>query len=685
MSRIDFKKCLNEEQYAAVTAPLERPALVLAGAGSGKTRTLTYRVAYLLEQGVPSYHILLLTFTNKAAREMLERVEALTGCPGTDFWGGTFHHIGQKLLRSHADKVGLDRSFTILDQNDSEGIMGETMRHIDPQWSRSKERPKPRLVMEMLSYSRNVQSPFAEVVEERYPQYKDFLPSLLAFEKGYEERKRAQQAVDYDDLLCLWLKLMREHTDVAQACSDKFKYILVDEYQDTNPLQEGILRLLASHQRIMVVGDDAQCIYTWRGADVSNILGFPSRHNNAEVYKIQTNYRSTPEVLNFANAILEHRNQEESFSKKLKAVRLSKNKPMFLAVADSRKQAQFIVRRVQALMQEGVGLDDISVLYRAHYQSMDLQMELSRANIPYQITSGVRFFEQAHIKDVIAQLRFVLNPQDGAAFQRFMVLLPKVGPRTALRLMSLAQAEAQRLGISTIQALAQEKVASKLPQEAQEDFETLASVLQQVESHLRPTVQSSALVDLFNYKTQDSKVEQEIMETPQLVQLVIDGWYGDFLRNLHPNWQSRRDDLDGLVAFSDRYDHLDEFLAQLALLGSEMTQADASQEEQRLRLTTVHQAKGLEFSHVFLIGLADGLFPLKRAIDAGDVEEERRLFYVAVTRSKEALYMLYPAVSGVGKNGYVARNTPSRFLREVPEELYEAVALSSRKPLGAYS
>ncbi len=672
---IDFRKALNDEQYAAVTAPLDEPALVLAGAGSGKTRTLIYRVAYLLEQAVPAHQILLLTFTNKAAHEMLERVEGLTGHPGSDFSGGTFHHIGQKILRSHGDKIGLERNFTILDQNDAEMLLSEAMRHVDPQWSRSKERPKPSVVAEMMSYAHNCQNSLEAVIAQRYAQHAEDMSTLLAFAKTYTENKRAQQAVDYDDLLTLWLRLLRQEPQLAQGYRDKFRYILVDEYQDTNPLQEALLEILAQHQRIMVVGDDAQSIYAWRGADIGNILQFPKRYAQAKVYKIQTNYRSTPEILELANAILEHRNQDAAFSKKLKAVRASRQKPLLLAMADSRQQAQFIVRRIQALTKEGVSANEMAILYRAHYQSMDLQMELSRAGIDYQITSGVRFFEQAHIKDLVSQLRFVLNPQDSAAFQRFMLLLPKVGPRTALRLLSLAQAQAQKEQLSVIQVLGHESIVSKLPEEAVEDYKDLVKVLQKLESHRVPAMQPAGPpVDLFNYKQRQATAVQELSPA-QLITLAIEGWYGDFLRTLHPNWQSRRDDLDGLASFAERYETLEEFLAQLALMGSETLEMRNHPHEQRLRLTTVHQAKGLEFCHVFLIGLADGLFPLKRAIDSGDVEEERRLFYVAVTRAKDVLYLLYPAVSGLGKYGYVTRNTPSRFVQEITPACYDAVSV----------
>lgn len=668
---IDFRAALNEEQFAAVTAD-EGPALVLAGAGSGKTRTLTYRVAYLLSQGIRPYEILLLTFTNKAAREMLERVEDLTGIARQDFWGGTFHSIGQRILRRHSDLVGLSASFTILDQGDSEALLADAIRDTDGAFLRDKDNPKPRVLADIISYARNTQDPIQPIIEERYPFFHDLAPRVEQFARAYRERKLKQNVVDYDDLLELWLKLLQEHPDIAKRYQERFKHVLVDEYQDTNCLQSRIIDTLASKHQVMAVGDDSQCIYTWRGANFENILSFPDRHPGTVIHKIETNYRSSPEILSLANEVLKNQPSGEGFEKNLRAVNPSTQLPCFVPTMDSKQQAQFICTRIRGLLEEGYSPPQIAVLYRAHYQAMDLQMEFSKNHLPYTITSGVRFFEQAHIRDLVAQLRVVSNPEDRVAFNRLANLLPKVGPKTAERLTKLAEKEAHKNNSTFIQALTEDAVTSKVPQEAKEDWIDMCLTLQNMEEAYRTTSEEPE-VDLFNFQEQRNTNSLQPSSPKDIISIAVEGWYGDYLRHIHTNWASRRDDLDSLIGFAERFDNMDELLAQLVLLNSESSDRSTEAAEDTIRLTTIHQAKGLEYPVVFIIGLAENLFPLKRVIEEGSIEEERRLFYVGVTRAQEQLYLTYPMVSLQG--GPPQRLEPSRFIQELPEYVYETLRM----------
>lgn len=643
---IDFRGDLNDEQYAAVTAE-PGPALVLAGAGSGKTRTLTYRVAYLLSKGHMPNEILLLTFTNKSAKEMLERVEDLTGISRRYLWGGTFHSIAQRILRVHGEAVGLNRNYTILDEGEAESLLKNAINSVDSSFIKGKNNPKPKVISNMISFARNTCKSVFEEADEHYPFLEGMAAKIEAFHKTYQATKLEQQVVDYDDLLEYFLKLLREHPAIAKEYQDRFKHILVDEFQDTNRLQSDIVDELAANHQVMAVGDDAQCIYTWRGADFDNIMRFNDRHPGAVIHKIETNYRSSPEILEFANSVLGAQPAGLGYSKELRAVNPSGEKPYFVPLMDARGQANFIIQRIEGLLDEGRNLSDIAVLYRAHYHAMDLQMELTRRNIDYQITSGVRFFEQAHIRDFTAQLRFASNPSDVSAFARFTCLLPKVGPKTAERIHAFTKKLAEKQEKNFCDVLCSEEVLKKVPNDAKEEWPSLAETIREV---------SMALTD----------------DAPQaIVQLALDGWYSSYIREIYPNWTERADDLQSLVGFASRFDTMEELLAQLVLLASESNERSPEEQQNCLRLTTIHQAKGLEFPIVFVIGLADGLFPLKRTIDDGNMEEERRLFYVAVTRAQEELYLAYPMLNSQGNS--VMRLNPSRFVQEVHTSHYETL------------
>ena len=646
---IDFRAELNDEQYQAVTAQ-PGPMLVLAGAGSGKTRTLTYRVAWLLSQGVRATDILLLTFTNKAAKEMLRRVEDLTGVEARRFWGGTFHSIGHRMLRLHGDVVGLERGFTILDEGEAESLCRDAVDALDKAFFKDKTHPRAGVLRDMISLSRNTCLDVGQTLYRYFPQHEDLGEKVANFATAYEKEKRKHNVVDYDDLLVFWGDVFTKAPEIAQAYQRRFQHVLVDEYQDTNTLQARIVDGVSGNHGIMAVGDDAQCIYSWRGANFENILTFPDRHPGTTIFRIETNYRSSPEILELANSVLKSQTSiGRGFEKELRPARSSQEKPYFVPAMDAREQALFIVSRLRGLQDEGRALNEVAVLYRAHFQALDLQVELGRAGIDYVITSGVRFFEQAHVKDIVAHLRLVFNPQDMPAFMRLAVLLPKVGEKNARKLYDLGVEHAKASGKPLLDALLTEAVAAKVPGDAKDDWTSLMHSLRDMREAARASPPS------------------------EVVRLGVEGWYGLYLKGAYTNYVQRLDDLTALIGFAAKYEDLGEIIAQITLLTSETADRSVEDDRNAVRLTTVHQAKGLEFDIVFVIGLAEGQFPLRRAIESGDVEEERRLFYVAVTRARDELYLLHPRVNT--KGGPVMSLPPSRFVEELAENLYTVVRL----------
>ena len=429
--QIDYAHELNEQQYAAVTAP-PGPSLVIAGAGSGKTRTLTYRVAWLLEQGIPPERILLLTFTNKAAKEMMRRVADLLGQELASLWGGTFHSIGNRILRQQAPLLGYQRDFTIMDREDAKHLVSTCVAESEVDVKATRF-PKAEVLADIFSLAANTHGTVAEVLKQQYGYFEQLAAQVAGIQQRYAARKRATNAMDFDDLLALWLKLMQEQEEVRETYQRRFQFVLVDEYQDTNKLQSDLIDLLAArHQNVMVVGDDAQSIYAWRGANFQNILKFPQRYPSAKIYKIETNYRSTPEILQVANAAILANVQQ--FAKELAPARKPGIKPATVVCNDAGEQAAFVAQRVLELREEGVDLNKMAVLYRSHFHALELQLELTRRNIPFSITSGIRFFEQAHIKDVTAYLKLVHNPRDELSFKRMAQLLPGIGGKGAEKL-----------------------------------------------------------------------------------------------------------------------------------------------------------------------------------------------------------------------------------------------------------
>jgi len=672
---IDYAGELNEQQCAAVTAP-PGPALVIAGAGSGKTRTLTYRVAYLLEQGIPPERMLLLTFTNKAAKEMMRRVGDLLGHDLPELWGGTFHSIGNRILRQHAPKLGFGRDFTILDRDDAKTIIKSCIAEaqIDTKATRF---PKPEVLAEVFSMAVNTHKPVEQIIGEGYELFAHLTPAIVGLARRYAEKKRATNAMDFDDLLVLWLRLLQEHADVCEQYQRRFQFVLVDEYQDTNKLQSDLIDLLAARSKnVMVVGDDAQSIYAWRGANFQNILKFPERYPGAKVFKIETNYRSTPEILQVANAaITANVNQ---FAKELAPARKSGAKPAVVACEDAGQQAAFVAQRLLELREEGADLNTMAILYRSHFHALELQLELTRRNIPFTITSGIRFFEQAHIKDVTAYIKFVVNPKDELSFKRLVELLPGVGGKAADKLWNAFSAEA---GTETFNVQHSTPKVEAKTQHATRDTQHAAPIATALQKCAK-AVPKKATTAWAQFVATLSQLEAPDVRNSAaaMIKLVIDAGYDDYLIENYDNHANRIDDLEQLAVFARQLPNVEEFLTQLALLTNVEAEDDKPQnrDTESVKLSTIHQAKGLEFDVVFVIMLCDGLFPSSRSLDTPEgEEEERRLFYVAVTRARNELYLSHPLMRRGFSGDAFELQQASRFLGEIPPELIEEWNLRS--------
>jgi DNA helicase II / ATP-dependent DNA helicase PcrA len=654
--QIDYAKELNEQQFAAVTAP-PGPSLVLAGAGAGKTRTLIYRVAYLLEQGIPADRLLLLTFTNKAAREMMRRVTDLLGSDLGELWGGTFHSIGHRMLRRHAELLGYRNNFTILDREDARDLVKSCLAAANFN-TESVRFPKPEVLVEVFSFALNTRASIPEVIATQYDYFRELTPQIEKLASLYQTRKRETNVMDFDDLLALWLKALQEHEAVRERYQRKFQFVLVDEYQDTNKIQAEIIDLLAErHKNVMVVGDDSQSIYSWRGANFKNILEFPKRYANAKIYKIEMNYRSTPEILAVANAAISANLQQ--FQKQLAPARPSGMKPTLVPAYNANQQAAFVAQRVLELREEGVELNQMAVLYRSHFHALELQLELTRRNIPFSITSGMRFFEQAHLKDVAAYLKLVVNPLDEMSFKRIAQLLPGIGGKGAEKLWQefSSRIKSRPEGQKSPVATALQACAALAPKKAEKAWANFAITVSQLESEKR---------------------------ADKMLRIVLDAGYDDYLKQNYQNYKTRLEDIEQLANFSAQFPTVEDFLTQLSLLTNLEAEEDrpANRDTEQMRLSTIHQAKGLEFEVVFVIMLCDGLFPSHRSLEIPDAEEEeRRLFYVAITRARNELYLTYPYIRTL--QGYEeAMQQPSRFLAEIPEELIDKFMLKA--PTGGY-
>jgi DNA helicase-2/ATP-dependent DNA helicase PcrA len=490
-----------------------------------------------------------------------------------------------------------------------------------------------------------------EVVAQEYDYFAHLAPQIADVAHRYRARKQAANVMDFDDLLALWLKLLQEHEDVRERYQRRFQFILVDEYQDTNKLQSDLIDLLgAKHRNVMVVGDDSQSIYSWRGANFRNIIEFPRRYPGTKVYKIEINYRSTPEILSVANAAIAPNTSQ--FAKELTAAKKSGVKPVLVACQDANQQAAFVAQRVLELREEGRDLNEMAVLYRSHFHALELQLELTRRNIPFSITSGIRFFEQAHIKDVAAHLKLAMNPHDELSFKRLVQMLPGIGGKGAEKLWRAfaEKARAPKADIERPLAAALQACLSAAPKKAEKAWTQFAITVSQLE------------------------VEPVRSQPSEMIRIVVEAGYEDYLKETYANYRNRLEDLEQLASFARTFRSTEEFLTQLSLLTN--VEADqervATKDDEQLRLSTIHQAKGLEFDVVFVIMLCDGLFPSARSIESVEgEEEERRLFYVAITRARDELYLSYPLIRATQGYGADAMQQPSRFLKEIPPELID--------------
>ncbi len=651
--KIDYAKELNEEQYNVVRNG-NGPCLVLAGAGSGKTRTLVYRVAWLLEHGIRPENILLVTFTNKAAKEMLERVKTLLKEDINGLWGGTYHHIGNRMLRKHADALGMSSNFAILDQGDSEELVASAIAEIP--YSRDKKLfPKSRTVRSILSFSANSRRPISEIVPKFWYKYEPYIMHLEYAQEAYEQKKKMSNALDYDDLLTRWLDLLHKRPSIKEHYANQFRYILVDEYQDTNTIQASIMNELAStHKNILVVGDDSQSIYSFRAANVQNILEFPERFSGAKTYKLETNYRSTPDILKLANMSI--RNNISGFEKTLKNIRESSDtKPALVPVPDNITQAHFIVQRIQELHDEDKSLSDIAVLFRASHQTLELEVELTKRNIPYIKRGGLRYFEQAHIKDLLAFLKVVINPLDEISWRRVVKLYEGVGDKSAT---SIWQTIRDAKGDFATTLAEPEKIKG-LSTKSRVGIKKLHGILTSIANLL-----------------EDTTKERHVSELAKAFEIILSNGYRAMVKEKFDDPDDRLDDLDQLGVFALNYESIEQFLSDVALSegfqGETKKQISSGEDDDFLVLSTIHQAKGLEWPVVFIIGLVEGQFPNARALKSiEDVEEERRLFYVAVTRAKDELYLTHPLTSFFGSQMGHSFSGPSRFITELPTHAYE--------------
>ena len=635
---IDYKNELNDEQYEVVVSE-GGPTMILAGAGSGKTRTMVYRVAYLIEQGVQPENILLVTFTKKAAGKMLGRVQELCDADMSELWGGTFHHIGCTFLRKHGHLIGYNKNFTILDEQDADKLMETCAKELGLHEKHEKF-PKGSVIRNIMSYAVNTDRQFGEAVSLKYEHLISSLPSLEKVVEEYIGRKKDSHLMDFDDLLLGWKLLLQDFPDLRDAYADQFQYILVDEYQDTNSLQADIIDFLAAkHRNLTVVGDDYQSIYAFRGADFSNMLQFSKRYPDVKTYTLGTNYRSTPEIVSMASRSIGHNVMQ--FNKVLKSARKNGQRPRVVSVMDVNSQSRFIAKKIHAELAKGTPPTEIAVLYRAHFHAMELQMELKRQGIPFVVRSGMSFFEYAHVKDMIAFLKVLANPLDSPSWKRIVELQKGAGAGASRKIWDYLSSWGDPLAATQnpeFLKIAKGKAAKSLVQ------------IQGIFRHLNTTT--------------CREFPSEAIET------VLQCGYKDHLKLTYDNYPDRLDGILRLQEYAMGFNSVGEMLTDLALMSSgEGDKKDKN--EGKVVLSTIHQSKGLEWGVVFIICVCEDMFPFYKALqEEGGEEEERRLFYVATTRAKNDLYLISPMQFYI--RGEVKEVEPSRFLNELNQEEEES-------------
>jgi DNA helicase II / ATP-dependent DNA helicase PcrA len=631
---INYREELNPAQYDAV-ASIEGAYLIIAGAGTGKTRTLVYRVARLVEMGYDPKSILLLTFTRKASNNMMNRASVLLDNRCSKINGGTFHSFANVTLRKYAQAAGLESSFTIMDQGDTEDVIN-LIRTQAGFVSKEKRFPNKQTLNKVFSLSVNTGRRVEALIEESYPHFMEQLDKILDVKKIFVDYKRKNNLLDYDDLLVYLRKFLIELSPSAKSFLSTIKFVMVDEYQDTNHLQAEIVKALTTiNNNVMVVGDDSQSIYSFRGADFKNIIEFPKLFENVTIIKLEENYRSTQDILDFANQI--NKAAIEKYTKTLFTRKTGGALPNIIAATTENFQSKFVVDKVLELHEEGIALKDIAVLFRSSFHSFDLEIELAKANIPFQKFGGMKFIETAHIKDTLAFLRIAANPKDVVSWYRVLLLHEGIGPKTAQRIMD---------------ELATAKLSIKANPDSQQAFK------------------NEKLHGLFNllYNIHTSKALPS-----EKLQQVLEYYYPIF-KTIYDDYNKRNKDLEIFQNISENYRSLDVLLADMAIepiIDSVIDIEAPTKETEFLTLSTIHSAKGLEWHSVFVIHAVDGYFPSSRSAETTELlEEERRLMYVSVTRAKQNLFITFPR-NLFDRQAGVTLSKPSRFISELNSDLAE--------------
>jgi DNA helicase-2/ATP-dependent DNA helicase PcrA len=614
---VDFKKKLNEEQLKVVYEG-DGPCLVLSGPGSGKTRTLVYRTVYLLERGFSPSSIMLLTFTKKAAKEMLFRIKTMVCCDSDKICGGTFHHVANIFLRRYGEEVGYSSNFVIVDEEDSKTIISGIIKE---KYGKQKEDvPKPKVIKNIISLAVNSEKTVEEIIEKKFPFFSnEVVDIILDISEEYKKRKKESNVMDYDDLLFNW-NLLLSIPELRKKISENFLYVMVDEYQDTNKLQDRIIKKISEkNKNILAVGDDSQSIYSFRAAEIDNIINFSKNYPEAKIFKLENNYRSTAEILEMANLVI--KNNTKRLDKDLKSVVSSKGEADVVVFSNPLEQADYIADYIENKKDKS----EVAVLFRAHHHAVEVEMELTRRNIPYVSRGGVRFFEQFHIKDVTAYLRVLLNFKDRVSLERLLLKEKGIGEVGAKKIS--------------------EKVSS---------FEKIEDVFENKEKIAKEvctSISKEGFLKIINLIEEGA--EKTISEK---IKLFIDDFYSHYLDFSFENSKERKSDLKKIYEMSFDYEKLEDIISDFSL--SEDVEEERSGSS--VVLSTIHQAKGLEWKTVFIISLKEGDFPHAKAVEEGSVEEERRLFYVAVTRCKENLFLTYPRYNFREKQIM----PPSRFIKE---------------------
>lgn len=630
--KVNYEEDLNEAQLEAVKSK-DGPILVIAGAGSGKTKTLTYRVARLIEDGIKPENILLLTFTKKAAAEMLSRATIVLDNRCEKVAGGTFHSFANIILRKYSKLLGLKNNFTIMDRADCEDVINHIVGQLFPK--KEKRFPKKSTLLDIYSKSINKVTPTKQIIADEFPQFAHCEDKIIEVHKAYVAYKRENSVLDYDDLL-LYIKLLLENNDgLRKRLSNEYKYIMVDEYQDTNTLQADVIRLLASeHNNIMAVGDDAQSIYSFRGANFRNILDFPKLFENTKIIKLEQNYRSTQNILKLTNEIISK--AKEKYTKNLFSNIVSPQVPALICAKDTQMEADFICQRILELLDEDISLSDICVLTRNARMSYNLEIELSKRAIPFQKFGGPKFMETAHIKDVVAHLRVILNPDDVISLTRILLLLKGVGASTVNNIMPIIKGDLKP------------------------------------DIKLLPSNKSQSLTPLFN--TLGQLRDYSTTKKPEEIVSAVINYYRPILKDKYDDFSKREKDLDHFEYLSTQYSNLEDFISDLALEPPDASvegMYKKNSDDEALTISTIHSAKGLEWDSVFIIGAVDGRFPSAYSFNSEEeMDEELRLMYVATTRAKNNLYITYP-VDMYDYSMNMVLSKPSRFLDGIPDDILE--------------